>query len=692
MNKSHLFSRRQFLGYAGASFAFATALNGGAEAGERFTRTRANMSAAVQNIMTATKVPSLAYALIGRDGVIWSESVGVIDKMTGTPPSADTLYCIGSCSKVFAVAAVMKLVEQGKIDIDKPYITYVPQFRMLSEEASDITIRMLMSHSSGLPGSEIRGLETTTWHGDYPQAVMATAATSRLKHKPGQLSVYCNDGFTLLEPLVEAVSGTPFPEFVRREILQPLGMEKSRYCNVPIGAGAFAPAYDNERRLPLDVLNAAASGGLYTNPTEWGRFLALFLNEGRFGDVRILEPDSIRRMAENQSAHEPFRPLPVEGFGLGWDSVNPTVFNALGLKVWRKNGGMSTHTSDMLVAPENGLAVAVTVAAGGFNVSALSERLLLEALTEQGSLTVMPPPLTSIITAAVDTPIDPAWLDGAFANYLKLIRFEAAPDGTLNQYQAENGVWTKVHGGLRPRTDGFLASDAQPEVGYRLLPYQGFTFLSNKVLAGYKSHPTEMPAAQQLRPQGPLSSAWKGRLGRKWLLVNQPEDSFLPGVGAPALELHELPGLEGYIVLHFGSEQGALNQVVDPKGDDNVGRMCLKTPFVGSRDLNDVVMEQREDGEWLHYGSWLGRPLDTVPAIGSGTHLVEIGADGAAQWRKLTEVTGLDIKGATTWGLHATDFRPLANGSGDVSRLGDEDAGYVIVYGKPGSTVTLILG
>jgi len=81
-----------------------------------------------------------------------------------------------------------------------------------------------------------------------------------------------------------------------------------------------------------------------------------------------------------------------------------------------------------------------------------------------------------------------------------------------------------------------------------------------------------------------------------------------------------------------------------------------------------------------------------VPVIGSGIHAVKIGPEGFAEWRKLAVLSGLGIAGASSWGLHATDLRALANGTGDATSLGAEDAGYVIVYGEPGSTVTLTLG
>jgi len=692
MSKMPTLSRRHFIGYAGASFAFAGGLADGAAADTRFGGTRASMASAVKDIMTATQVPSVAYALVGRDGVIWAESVGVLDRLTGTPPAPDTLYCIGSCSKVFGVAAAMKLAEQGRIDIDKPFVTYVPAFRMLSEEAAAITVRMLMSHSSGVPGCEYRGLETIRWFGGYPQAAMTTLASARLKHRPGEMSVYCNDGFTLLEPLVAAVSGVPFPDFVRRELLLPLGMANSHYGDVPIPAGGFSHAYAGDRQLPLAFLNAAASGGLYTNPGEWGGFLAMFLNEGRLGEVRVLAPETVRQMAENQAPRETFRPLPVEGFGLGWDRVNPAEYNLLGIKAWRKNGGMSTHTSDMIVAPDAGLAVVVSAAAGGFDIGNLSDRLMLEALAEQGTLAKVPPRLASVITEPAQTPIDPAWLDGVFANYQKVVKFEADASGTLTQYQAENGVWKKGLTNLRPRRDGFLGSDDRPEAAFRLIDYEGFTFLTAKALGGYKAHAVEIVDAQKLRPQGPLSSAWQARAGRRWLIVNQPETTFLPGVTGPVIQLNEVTGLEGYIVLLFGPEGAAMNQVIDPKGNDTMARMCLKIPFNGGRDLNDIVIEMRDDGEWLHYGSWRARPIETVPMIGAGSHSVTIGPEGFAEWRKLATLSGLGIAGANSWGLHATDLRALTNGTGDASALGAEDAGYVIVYGEPGSTVTLTLG
>jgi hypothetical protein len=332
------------------------------------------------------------------------------------------------------------------------------------------------------------------------------------------------------------------------------------------------------------------------------------------------------------------------------------------------------------------------VAAGGFDIGTLSDRLILEALVEQGTLSQAPARLTSIVMQAVETPVDAAWTDGVFANYMRLVRFEASAPGTLTQFEAVNGEWKQVLDGLRPRNDGFMASDDRPQKAFRLLDFESFTFLNIKAIGGYTTHAVELLDSQKLRPQGPLSPAWKGRTGRKWLLVNQPENSFLPGVSGPVMLLHEVPGLEGYVVLQFGPEGAAMNQVVDPKGSDSLASMCLKIPFSGGRDLNDVIIEQREDGEWLHYGSWRARPLETVPAIGSGTHMVPIAPDGAAEWRKLTALTGLSISGATSWGLHGYDLRALADGTGDVSGLGAEDAAYVIVYGPPGRTVSLTLG
>lgn len=130
------------------------------------------------------------------------------------------LYGIGSSSKIYTTVAVMQLAEDGKLSLDAPVTRYLKDFKMADSRYKDITVRMLLNHSSGLMGST---LDSALLFDDSDPSstdlLLERLASQRLKADPGAYSVYCNDGFTLAELVVEAVSGMDFMDYVDRYIL-----------------------------------------------------------------------------------------------------------------------------------------------------------------------------------------------------------------------------------------------------------------------------------------------------------------------------------------------------------------------------------------------------------------------------------------------------------------------------------------
>ena len=105
----------------------------------------------------------------------------------------------------------------------------------------DITVRMLLNHSSGLPGTHFPYVLTVVPVSGYAAQVQDTLATERLKHKPGEMAAYCSDGFTLVELVTAAIAGHPYTAFVEKEILEPLGMNHSRFAQEPFDAWHLCP-------------------------------------------------------------------------------------------------------------------------------------------------------------------------------------------------------------------------------------------------------------------------------------------------------------------------------------------------------------------------------------------------------------------------------------------------------------------
>ena len=208
---------------------------------------------AVENALAATGATSITAGLTDMSGLVWQGSAGVIDAR-GAMPQPTTQYGVGSASKMFATAAVMQLVDAGKIGLDQPVVRYLPQFTMLSPQYRQITVRMLLDHSAGFPGTSYVNAFTTEPVPGYADGVLANLARSRLKTTPGAISVYCNDCFTVAGEVVAEVSGMPFTEYVERNILAPLRMTDSGYITKAM------PAPGTVARVVADGRTAAPRG------------------------------------------------------------------------------------------------------------------------------------------------------------------------------------------------------------------------------------------------------------------------------------------------------------------------------------------------------------------------------------------------------------------------------------------------
>src|SRR5881409_259273 len=355
--------------------------------------------AAIQEGKTAAQelvnqgASAVAIALVDDKRIIWSQGFGLADRDTGQMPTHSTMFGIGSVSKMFATIAVMKLVDRGVVDLDTPLVTYLPAFRMASSGYENITVRMLLNHSSGFPGTDYRNADIRSPVPGYLDQVLQTLSISRLKAPPGYMSVYCNDGFTITAALVEAMSGKSYARFVQDEILTPLGMANTRYPLSAFPAGSYAKAYVKGAAKPQEFVNTLASGGLYSTADDMARIAMMFLNGGRVETTRILSSASVAEMAKDQTIGS-FDPIHNKSlaYGLGWDSVSQPGLAAVGFDGWAKGGDSSDYHAALVVSPQAQLGI-VVLADSGPSPVAVAERVLLRALYENGRIAAFPSPL-----------------------------------------------------------------------------------------------------------------------------------------------------------------------------------------------------------------------------------------------------------------------------------------------------------
>ena len=298
----------------------------------------------------------------------------------------DTVYGIGSVSKMYVTTAIMQLVQEGKIDLDMSITHYLPEFQMTDERYKDITVRMLLNHSSGLMGFTF---SNNILYMDNDQnahdTMLEKLKEQRLKADPGQYSTYCNDGFTVAEIIVERVSGQTFTDYLREHIWEPLEMKQSgTSLDLMDSDKQVATYFDKSILYATEYCNVFASGGILSTAEEVCKFGQTFMrdNNGLLSDetlaqmkVPVAKTNQYGYVAEGS----------CDNYGLGWDSVDAYPFNEYGITALVKGGDLLNQHGVLMVMPDENISVSVLSSGGEstFN-ELLAEELAQIVLEEKG--------------------------------------------------------------------------------------------------------------------------------------------------------------------------------------------------------------------------------------------------------------------------------------------------------------------
>lgn len=631
-----------------------------------YSATVAEGRAAANEAMNDTGASSVSLAFIDGENLVWAETFGLADRAAMTTPTVDTMYGICSMSKMVATIAVMKLVDQKLVSLNAPFKDYIPSFSMLSPEYAQITIKMLLNHSSGFPGADYRNAATySPLSFSYSAKVLEALRAQRLKHSPGYLSVYCNEGFTLVDQLVPAVTGKSYVQFVQDEIFTPLGMNHSRFSLDYFPDGSFAKRHTGNTPLPQLFINDFASGGLYSTPSDMAKIAMMLIGGGKLGNVRILSEASVAAMGVDQTAAS-FNPVKSNewSYGLGWDTVRQPGLDAVWVTGWLKTGDYQGLGTAVTVAPAEKLAVVVMGASGSFssgNATVIAERILLRALAEKGRIAAMPSPLT-LSPRPEKAPTDELFnsVSGYYARNDILMRVQRQGSFlNIAYYDTSTNGWGDMMPDLKLRDDDRFSSDADPSQSVSFKTADGRQYLVIRSLGGYRHYQDDLIYAQQVAAAGAMPAAWSGRAGnKKWVVTNDHPESFK--WDSPLMRLYAVENL-------LFAMPGGL-QVVNPFFSDSRASMMLLIPQKYGKELDDVVIETRAGAEWIRFGSYLYRPAETIPALGNET--VSIGAEGLAEWR-LLDATGITKTVTITpsvaggrWKIYDSAFKQIETGEG----------------------------
>lgn len=308
------------------------------------------------------------------------------EQTDNTNETNEKVICIGSVSKMFAATAVMQLAEQGKVDIDAPVTDYLPDFYMADSRYKDITVRMLMNHTSGIMGTTAGDFLLLDDRDAQPHDTLLKELNSqRLKANPGDFGAYCNDGFTLLELIVENVTDMTFTEYVEANICKPLDMQQTGSAWNMFRADNMVETFiGGNVRFALDYCMDIGSGGIFSTAEELTRFGSTFFK----GDNTLLSEQSKKEMASTAVTDKY-----EEGFGLGWDSVNYADYEKAGVQVVSKGGDVFGQHASLVIAPDEEISVSVLSSGGSSSGNRIMAMKLMDiALAEKGITIEHPEP------------------------------------------------------------------------------------------------------------------------------------------------------------------------------------------------------------------------------------------------------------------------------------------------------------
>ncbi|MBE9141328.1 serine hydrolase [Nodosilinea sp. LEGE 07088] len=330
---------------------------------------QASFQATLDQILTESGFPGISVSVISPDGTIWTSAQGVADLEVQTPLRPDDRFVIGSVTKLFTATTVLQLAEEGKLSLDDPMSHWLPEIAKRIPNGEHITVRQLLSHTSGVRNDDDDLAAAYLANPDIAQQEWTASDFLALIYdkepmgEPGQFG-YSNPNYTLLGEIIEAATDSALEQQFQTRIFEPLGLTDTFYAYPEDIPGGYVKSYYDESGDGNfeDILSQVhpslsvkkAAGGIVSTPTDLARFAqALFSAE-------LLSPTSLTEMVSDRN---PFLGSFEYGLGVMYDDI-PKVGRVLG-----HEGAQSVFgwRASMYHLPDFNLTIAIT--SNGFSES-----------------------------------------------------------------------------------------------------------------------------------------------------------------------------------------------------------------------------------------------------------------------------------------------------------------------------------
>ncbi len=540
------------------------------------------ITTSIEDKMETLKVVGVSVALVDDDKIIWSKGFGYSDRDEDIDATSDTLFEVGSISKLFVATAIMQLVEQGKINLDKPVQEYIKEFSIKTRytDAEPITVRTLMTHHSGLPCDKIKGMFITDETKESYRDEVAYLKEVHAPYKPNYIWAYSNLAVDMLGIIIERVTGMDFYKYIEENILKPLEMNNSSFIIKEEMKPLISKGYDDSGKgNDTYYLRNIPAGGLRSSSSEMANFLKMVVNGGSFNDKQILKKETLEQMFTPQN-----KDIALDfNFEVG---LNWFLSDHYAGKLCFHDGGTVFFHSMLEIIPEQKLGVIVlTNSNNGFYISQMVAKDILNLAVQVKTGIEKPEKKPKFYKKITVSKEELAKYEGEFATSIGLVTVKSVDDGL--QLSLLPGLLSSAQTiKLDINEDGWFSLKDTPSNYFRI----GIVDINGEKVLAFEQEGIRMPIGKEYIKK-PIPEIWQNRAGQYKIIDYNKDDK---SIGIP--EVFNFKYENGYLLLSMSSERDfvKIDNILTPINDteiviEGLGRGMMETIYFKTINREEIV-------------------------------------------------------------------------------------------------------
>ena len=341
---------------------------------DKYAYVKEHMRWYIKKQMEDNEIMGLSIALVDDQKIVWSEGFGYADKAKGIKAAPETRYRAGSITKLFTTMATMKLAEEGKVNIDKPFRKYLPGFSIKSRFGStdNITPRNIMTHHSGLPGDWLDRMFATDPL-PYTEHVKVIH-NEYVAYRPNTILAYSNLAITMLGDSVEKVSGMKYASYVKKNLFNPMQMRHAD-LNMALAGDDTSKSYKEGKETNEYAIGETPAGALNVSVDELSHLAMMINANGIYRGKRVLNHSTLKKMFAVQNKNVAFDM--GQEIGLGY-FIDKNILDEKDV-AYHHGGNTVAQNAYFIVSPHSKLGVVVMANTSGTDATDIAREMLRKA-------------------------------------------------------------------------------------------------------------------------------------------------------------------------------------------------------------------------------------------------------------------------------------------------------------------------